>query len=26
VIVNVDYDMVSLYDGKSFGLGTATLS
>ena len=26
VIVNVDYDMVSLYDGKSFGLGTATLA
>ena len=26
VIVNVDYDMVSLYDGKSFGLGTATIS
>jgi hypothetical protein len=26
VIVNVDYDMVSLYDGKSFGLGTATIA
>lgn len=26
VIMNVDYDMVSLYDGKSFGLGTATIS
>lgn len=26
VIVNADYDMVSLYDGKSFGLGTATIS
>lgn len=26
VIVNVDYDMASLYDGKSFGLGTATLA
>ena len=26
VIVNTEYDMVSLYDGKSFGLGTATIS
>ena len=26
VVLNVYYDMVSLYDGKSFGLGTATLS
>lgn len=26
VILNVDYDLVSLYDGKSFGLGTATIA
>lgn len=26
VIYNVDYDMTSLYDGKTFGLGTATIS
>lgn len=26
VVLNVYYDMVSLYDGKSFGLGTATIS
>jgi hypothetical protein len=26
VVLNVYYDMVSLYDGKSFGLGTATIA
>ncbi len=26
VIYNVDYDMASLYEGKTFGLGTATIA
>jgi hypothetical protein len=26
VIYNVDYDMTSLYEGKTFGLGTATIA